>query len=289
MFFEQTLLLFPLICALYFSYIVLKITDVSVDGSMVLGAAITSKLLLSGYNPITALLLAMAGGFFAGVCVALIQYKDSINDIIAGLLMSFILYSVNLNIMGKPHIMTMHTTNLMKVVSALNFKNAKFVLVLVSWAVTIILCLAVMYSKLGLKLRGFGENRTLMARLGFKPELYRMIGLGMCGLMAAFCGSIMSQVYGYSDINMGFGMAITSIGALVIGIHLVGRINIFKAKLSQHSTPVELIGCFVGIFCYFSITNSLILLEVDAINFKLILGVVVILFLKLARKSGTAN
>lgn len=42
---EQSLLLLPLIAAIYLSYVILKITDVSIDGSLVLGAAISAKLL----------------------------------------------------------------------------------------------------------------------------------------------------------------------------------------------------------------------------------------------------
>ena len=276
---EQSLLLFPLIASIYLSYVILKITDVSIDGSLVLGAAISAKLLLAGVNPTIALLIAMAGGFITGVILGLIQRKDGINDIIAGLLMSFALYSVNLNIMGKPNIMTINTNNLLKLLG-----GSKLLLVTSSASFSAVAISLVMNSKLGLKLRGFGENRKLMEKLGFAPEIYRMIGLGLSGSLASLYGSIICQVYGYSDINMGFGMAITGIGALVIGFHLLTKIPFFKEKLTNHSTATELFSCFVGIFCYFTITNSLIKLEVEPINFKLILALVVIAFLKLARR-----
>jgi putative ABC transport system permease protein len=286
---EQSLLLFPLICAIYFSYVILKITDVSVDGSMVLGAAVTAKLLLGGYNPFISILAAMLCGFVAGACVALVQYKNSVNDIIAGLLMSFILYSVNLNVMGMPHLMTMHSETIVRLAAKLNNENKKMIVVMMSSLLTVMFIFSLMHSRLGLKLRGFGENRDLMEKLGFKPEFYRVIGLGMSGCMASLSGSLMCQIYGYSDINMGIGMAITAIGALVIGMHLINKIGLFRMRLMNHSTITELFGCFVGIFCYFSITNTLVLFEVNPVNFKLILGLIIIVFLKLARKSGTAN
>ncbi len=281
---EGALMFFPLICAIYFSYVVLKVTDVSIDGTLVLGAAICGKLLLAGMNPIAASVLAMAGGFVAGVCLAFVQRKNSINDIIAGLLMSFALYSINLNVMGKPNIMTMQTCTLLKLMG-----GHKLVLVSCTTIFSIILSLIVMNCKLGLKLRGFGENRQLMEKLGFNSENYRMIGLGLSGSFAALYGSITCQIYGYVDINMGFGMAITGIGALVIGLHLVSKVKFFHEKLINYSTFIELLSCFVGIFCYFSVTNILIKLEIEPVNFKLILALVVITFLKLARKSGTAG
>jgi putative ABC transport system permease protein len=276
---EQSLLLFPLIAAIYLSYIILKITDVSIDGTLVLGAAICGKLLLAGVNPIIALLAAMAGGFIAGIVLGLIQRRDSINDIIAGLLMSFALYSVNLNIMGKPNIMTINTNNLLKLLG-----GNKFILVTISATLSAVVIKIVMNCKLGLKLRGFGENRKLMEKLGFSPEIYRMIGLGLSGSLASLYGAIICQTYGYSDINMGFGMAITGIGALVIGMHLLSKIRLFSEKLANHSSIIELFSCFVGIFCYFMVTNSLIKLEVEPINFKLILALIVIAFLKLAKR-----
>lgn len=281
---EQSLLFFPLICAIYFSYIVLKITDVSVDGTLVLGAAICGKLLLMGINPIAASALAMAGGFVAGICLAFIQRRNNINDIITGLLMSFALYSINLNVMGKPNIMTMQTATLLKLIG-----GNKLLLIFCTTLFTIILSMTVMNCKLGLKLRGFGENKKLIEKLGFNSEFYRMIGLGISGALAALHGSITCQIYGYADINMGFGMAITGIGALVIGLHLVSKIRLFHEKLINHSTIIELFSCFVGIFCYFTVTNILIKLEIEPINFKLILALVVIIFLKLAKKSGIAN
>jgi putative ABC transport system permease protein len=281
---EQSLLFFPLICAIYISYVIMKITDLSIDSTMVLGSAITAKLLLADVDPIITTVIVMFSGFISGVCVGFIQYKNSINDIIAGLLMSFILYSINLNIMGKPHLIIMHTDNLIKLAD-----NSKLIVLIISSVSIASFCLLMMNSKFGLKLRGFGENKNLMKKLGFNPENYRFLGLGMSGCIAAVCGSITSQIYGYTDINMGVGMAITTIGSLVIGIHLISKIKFFNIKLSDHNTATELFGCFLGIFCYFGISNALILFEINPINFKLIFALIIICSLKLTKKSGIAK
>ena len=274
---------------MYISYTVMKITDLSIDGTMVLGSAITAKLLLNGFDPIVTIFIAMLGGFISGVCVGFIQYKNSIDDVIVGLLMGFILYSINLNIMGKPHLVIMHTNNIVKLAAELNNEHRKFIVLFISGVFITSLCLLIMHSRFGLKLRAFGDNSNLMQNLGFNPEFYRVIGLGMSGCMAAVCGSMTSQIYCYTDINMGIGMAITTIGALVIGIHFHGKIKVFNVKLLEHNTPTELLGCFLGIFCYFGITNLLVLLEINPINFKLIFALIIILSLKLTKKSGIAK
>lgn len=271
---EQAFIFFPLVCAIYFSYIVLKITDISVDATMVLGAAVTAKLLLLNIHPIIATIVAIFAGFTAGGCVAFIQYKDKINDIISGLLMSFILYSINLNIMAQPHLMIMNTTTLVKIFG-------KTTLIMILNIITIVSCILIMRLNLGLKLRGFGENKFLMSKLGYNIELYRFLGLGISGALAAITGSMMSQIYGYADVNMGFGMAITAISAIVIGFQLSKKIPFLKDKLSAHHILIEFISCIIGVMSYFSIMHFLIKIEINPINFKLIMAIIIIFFLKI--------
>ncbi len=286
---EQSILFFPLICAVYFSYVVLKVTDISVDGTIVLGAAITAKLLSLKYNTVTTMIIAMLCGLLAGMIVALIQRKGSINDIIAGLLMSFMLYSINLNIMGKPHMMVMSADTIPMKLQQSGISNTKFVFLSAIAIMMVYICIVIMRSSVGLTLRAFGENKNLLQKLGFQAERYRMLGLGVSGSIASFCGSVMSQTYGYADVNMSFGMAITAIGALIIGMHITSKIPLLGRALSEHNIVAELLGCFIGIFCYFSITNLLVLFAVNPINFKLILAIIIICFLKLSKKSGNPN
>src|ERR1700730_1862047 len=86
------------------SYTILRATDMTLDGSFVLGAAIFARLVTLGVSPIIAGLCAVLAGALAGVMVSLIQRGGRVDPLLAGVLASFILASGNLILMGKPNI-----------------------------------------------------------------------------------------------------------------------------------------------------------------------------------------
>jgi putative tryptophan/tyrosine transport system permease protein len=95
--FEQTLLFFPLVLGLYISYAVLKIPDLTTDGSFVLGAAFFGISAHLGINPVTAMVIAMGGGALCGLAVSFLQTKFRLHPLIAGILLVFILNSFALS------------------------------------------------------------------------------------------------------------------------------------------------------------------------------------------------
>src|SRR5262245_7778958 len=101
---EQSCLMFPLVLGIYLSFTVLKIADLTVDGSMVLGAAVFARLMTSGVHWLLAMLTALGCGALSGVATALIQRRNRIDPLIAGILMAFILNSLSLVVMRRPNI-----------------------------------------------------------------------------------------------------------------------------------------------------------------------------------------
>ena len=104
---EQSLTLAPLVLGMFLSYRILKITDLTVDGTYVLGAAIFARFVDVGL--FQAIVLAIIAGAIVGIVVAFMQRNNVVNDLIAGVLASFMLYSVNLQIMGRPNISTLES------------------------------------------------------------------------------------------------------------------------------------------------------------------------------------
>ncbi|MBS0628495.1 MAG: ABC transporter permease, partial [Verrucomicrobia bacterium] len=101
---EQSFLFFPLALGLYISYAVLKIADLTTDGSFVLGAALFGLSLHQGISPILCMLIAMAGGALCGIVVSFIQTKFHLHPLIAGILLVFILNTLTLKLMGRPNL-----------------------------------------------------------------------------------------------------------------------------------------------------------------------------------------
>jgi len=268
---EQSLIMLPLIIGMYISYRILKITDLTVDGTYVLGAAVFAKTLPLGLFP--ALILAITAGGIIGSIVSFMQKNDRINGLIAGILASFMLYSVNLQIMQRPNISTLGMPSLLSVFNAENWLLPLIVLnIIVIFAIIILL-----KGRLGLMLRAFGFNKDLLTTLGKPAEFYRTLGLSISNLLAALTGTISAQINGFADINMGFGVALVGIGAIVIGRHILIRNNGFNAFK-------EIFSCFIGILFYFITLSILLRIGIDPINLKLILGIVLFVSLRSVKR-----
>ncbi len=260
---EQSILFFPLALSIYLSYIILKTTDMTTEGSFVLGAGAFARLVTSGVSSHLSILFSILLGGLAGIGVSLIQYKDRINSLIAGIIGLFILYSLNFQAMGRPNI-GLHNFSLYS-------KTWIFCIIL---AITVIF-MSLLASRFGLLLRAFGSNATLLKSLGKNIELFRIFGLGLSNAIAALCGVMTASINGYADLNMGLGMTLTGIGTVVIGRQLLYRLF----PVIQFNAFYELIACFIGVYLYFLAINVFLSLGVDPIYLKLVLGVFLIAIL----------
>jgi putative ABC transport system permease protein len=280
----QSLTFLPLAFAISISYHILRATDMTIDGSFVAGAAVFAKLITMGIPPLLAAAAALCCGAMAGMLAAFIQRGGRVDPLLAGVLATFILSSANLVLMGKPNISLLSQTTLVS--SA--FEQGD----LVGWALTAgyvmtlcLLTLALIKSRFGLTLRAFGDNPALLQRLGKKVELYRLAGFALTNLLSAAAGVFTAQTVGYADIGMGFGMTLTGIGAIILGHQILRR---------YYSRPyfrigAELIACLIGVLLYFFSLNLLLSLDINPIYLKMILGILLIIFLRAAVRPQTGS
>ncbi len=269
---EQSFLLMPLILGVYLSYAILKVTDVSVDGTFVLGAAMSAKLIADyGLHPVLVIAISLIAGLLVGIALSIIQKHDKIDPLITGIIMVFMLYSINLQVMEKPNI-NLYSKHLLTdiIYSPLLLNTLIMLLPLMG-------ILYLLQSRTGLLLRAFGENKSLLQKLNLNAENYRMIGLSISSALAAFCGSMHAQIYTYADVNMGFGMALTGISAVIIGMHCI---HFIFPNVENFSAPLGIAACLLGAIIYFLLINALLTLGINPINLKLILGVILIFFLR---------
>lgn len=279
---EQSCLFFPLALGVYLSYAILRTTDLTVDGSFVLGAAIFAKLVTLNFDPTISLVLALASGALAGAFVSFIQLKGHIPGLIASILTVFILNSLNLIIMGRPNISLLKASTL---ISNLSKAHASLFLVLSS-AVLALLLVLLLKSKTGLILRASGENPLLLKLMGLRADMYKSFGLILSNTLAAYCGAITSQFHGYSDINMGFGMALIGIGTVAIAEQLRRHI-LSKNQLS--SALFQILFCFAAVFLYFISLNFLVFHGFSPLHIKMAMGVFLILCLSITRQKETQH
>jgi putative ABC transport system permease protein len=276
---QQSLFFLPLTFGVYLSYRVLAVTDLTVDGTFVLGASVFAKLLTSGCNQYLSAMIAILAGAAIGMLVAIMQKIIKINSLLAGILATFMLYSVNFRVMGRPNISLLESNSILG-----NLQTASSMSLFVTMSVfslVLILLLAVfLYSKVGLLLRAYGNNLRLLRALGKSTLLMLILGLSISNGLAALCGVINAQIDGYADLNMGIGMALTAIGAVVIGRHLINRLLYRSPKFN---VLVDCCSCISGTFLYFLAMNLFLFFNINPIYLKLVLGLVLVIFLGMAR------
>lgn len=280
----QSLTFLPLALGISVSYTILRATDMTLDGSFVLGAGIFARLVTLGFSPITAGLFALLAGALAGIMVSLIQRGGKVDPLLAGVLATFILASGNLALMGRPNINLLSETTLVS--DAFTRSNTQGWLLVAGYcaAFCILTCLLIS-SRLGLTLRALGDNPQLLKRLGKNVEAYRMLGFAFTNLLAAAAGCLTAQTIGYADIGMGFGMTLTGIGAIILGQQIVRLV----AKSISLRVVTEFFACLTGVLLYFFAINALLRLDVNPIYLKMVLGIVLILFLRAAANTSAAR
>ncbi|MBM4222653.1 MAG: ABC transporter permease [Gammaproteobacteria bacterium] len=270
---EQTFLFYPVVLSLYISYRLLKLTDLSADGVYVLGGAVFAKTLPFA-GPLGATCIAGFFGILLGWIVALMQRGNHIRDLIVGILVTFMLYSVNFEVLGRPNYSLLGKLTLLKAgyfsqwIIGLAFINIILV------AIVYLLC----RSRYGLLMRAFGHNYDLLIKMGFPAERYRIIGLSMGSFLTAVTGALFAQINGFVDLNMGSGVALIAIGALMIGHH------IFRTKNEVYHPGFDLLSAFIGIFTYFAILAFLMKFGVQPVHLKFFIGL--ILFASLRSSKG---
>ena len=85
--------------ALFISYSILNIADLSTDGSYTLGTAVSAVFTISGH-PILGIFMAILSGSLSGFVTAFLQTTLGIESILAGIIVNTGLYTVNLAVMG---------------------------------------------------------------------------------------------------------------------------------------------------------------------------------------------
>lgn len=273
----QSLTFLPLSMAISISYTILRATDMTLDGSFVLGAGVFARLVTAGYPPALAGIMALLAGALAGMMVSLIQRGGKVDPLLAGILAYFILASANLAMMGRPNINLLSQTTLLSPAFAKSDLQGWLMVALYCGVICFATCVLIS-SRLGLTLRALGDNPTLLQRLGKKIETYRLAGFAFTNLLSAAAGCLTAQTVGYADIGMGFGMTLTGIGAIILGQQVLS----FFIKKSSPRIIFEFFACLTGVLVYFFAINSLLRLDINPIYLKMVLGFILIFFLRTA-------
>lgn len=204
----------------YISYRVLDIADLSVEGTLPLGAAVACMLISDGCDPYLASLAALLCGCLAGVCTGLLHTKLKIPALLSGILTMISLYSINMRIMGgKPSVYILRKPTVFKPLQNLGL-DANLSMILVS-LVCAMLVISILYwffgTELGSAIRATGNNSRMVQAQGVNTDAMKIIGLMLGNGLAALSGALIAQSQSFADVQMGAGSIVIGLASLIIG------------------------------------------------------------------------
>ena len=210
--------------ALFLSYTILDIADLTTDGAFTLGCAVSATVCLTGH-PVLALPMAMLAGAAAGFVTAFLQTKLGVPSILAGIITNFGLYSVNLTVMGSANVNLYKSDTIFSLVKETGFAGSWHKLLVASVVVLAVCVLLVLFlgTRLGLSIRATGDNTDMVRASSINPVFTITVGLCLANAMTALSGALIAQYQKSADMNLGTGMVVLGLARLIIGQSVISR------------------------------------------------------------------
>ncbi|MEO6167140.1 MAG: hypothetical protein ABIO46_01770 [Chitinophagales bacterium] len=256
---------------IYITLRIFNIPDITTDGSYTLGAAVTASM-LSQHLPLPFIVVVtLFSGAIAGFATGMIHTRLKINPLLAGILVMTALYSVNLSVMGRSNIPLINTINLQQYFHWFESEQYNWLFVMILFAVSLWLLISwLLKTDFGLAMRATGNSETMIRALGVNTSNMKVLGLMIANALTAFSGLLVCQYQQFSDINMGIGIVIFGLGAVMMGESLLGFLNI-------KSIPLRLIGVIFGCVLFRTIIGLALTLGINPNWLKLVTAVIVLL------------
>lgn len=223
------------------SFRVVGFQDLTVDGSLTLGGAVTASLVVSGWNPVAATLLGAIAGGMAGAVTAILNTHFEINRLLSGILVMTALYSINLRILGKSNVPLLSESTVrdysdwlaLKLFGEQRFVTlslwetstrdfAAMLMALVGAIVVGGLLTLFFRTNSGLAMQAVGDNSRMTSALGVNVKRMTILALVIGNALIATAGSLLAQYQGFADVQMGIGMLVWGVASVILGESLVG-------------------------------------------------------------------
>jgi len=231
---EQGLVYGIMVIGVYLTFRILDFPDLTVDGSLPLGAAISAVAITNGVNPYLSLVFALAGGFLAGMVTATLNTKFKILHLLASILTMIALYSINIRIMSGPNVALLGENTVFDAVTGLGVPSHLAGLVIFGLFALIVLCFIVWFlgSEIGMAILAVGDNPQMIRSLGVNTHTIVILGVGMSNGLVALSGALVAQNQGAADVGMGIGTIVAGLASVIIGETLFGCTTIARAFIA---------------------------------------------------------
>ena len=273
----QTALELGLICsltvlALFLSYTMLNVCDLSTDGCFTLGAAVGAVVAISGH-PYLAIFAAMLAGICSGFVTALLQTRMGVDSLLAGIIVNTGLYSVNIFVMGGAAQLNLNKTatvfTVMKDLLAGTPLAGQYKLVVSFIAVACVVAFLTFFlnTRLGLSIRATGDNPDMVRASSINPVFTTTVGLCVANAFTGLSGCLLSQSQKSVNTDIGSGMVTIALASLLIGRTLMGKGGIFNRA----------VGMVLGAFVFRLVYTIALRMNMPAYMLKLVSSTIVVI------------
>jgi putative ABC transport system permease protein len=275
-----------MVLAVFVTFRILNFADMTVDGSLPLGAAIMTVLMVKGVSPVLALAAAFAGGALAGLVTALIHTRLKIPDLLSGILTMTMLRSIILRIMsGRANIPLLKTHTLFNDITEITRPftgNTNVGIVIYCLIVVLVIKLLLdlfFHTDFGLAMGALGANPQYIISQGMNPDVIKIAGICMANGLVAVSGSFAAMYQGFADISFGQGMIVSGLASLMLGEFLLksNRIGILTSRAILGSLLYRALMYFARNYGYH--------IHMSASDLNLVTGLLIIVCIMISRTS----
>lgn len=270
--FELGLISSLTVLALFLSYSMLNVCDLSTDGCFTLGASVGAVVAISGH-PYLSIVAAMLAGIASGFITAILQTKMGVDSLLAGIIVNTALYSINIAAMGNSSLLNMNKTETvftkMKTLLAGTFLEKQSVLIVSLIAVVLVILFLSLFlkTKLGLAIRATGNNPDMVRSSSINPAFTTIIGLCISNAFTGLSGCLLAQSQKSVNIDIGTGMVTVALASL-----LIGGVFMRKGKITA-----KVIGVVIGAIVFRLVYTVALRFNMPASMLKLVSSVIVII------------
>lgn len=228
---EQGLVYGIMVIGVYLTFRILDFPDLTVDGSLPLGASISAVAITNGINPFVSLLLAAAAGFGAGAVTAFMNTKLKILHLLASILTMIALYSINIRIMDGPNISLLGVDTVFDPIVNLGVPGYLAAPIVFGVLALCIVALVVwlIQTEFGQAVLATGDNPQMITSQGVNTSTIIIVGVGFSNALVALSGALVAQNQGAADVNMGVGTIVAGLASVIVGETLFWKSSVIKA------------------------------------------------------------
>lgn len=261
------------VLALFLSYSMLGVCDLSTDGCFTFGAAVGAVVAISGH-PYLAILAAIGAGALSGFVTAFLQTKMGVDSLLSGIVVNTGLYSINIAVMGNSSLLNMNKTETVftkaKTLLSGSFLSSQYrIFVIVIFTVLVVLFLSqFLKTRIGLAIRATGDNPDMVRSSSINPAKTTIIGLCISNSFTALSGCLLAMYQKSVNVTIGSGMLTIALASLLIGNTFIGKSRPISARL---------VGAVAGAFIFRLVYTAALRLNMPAFMLKLVSAVIVVI------------